>query len=596
MSQLVIGATRSAPRSFATLLKSAAGCVQLTITLVLLSASLLPAALATRACLDRFGLVAVIVVSPFAYALWGVSFCLLFAAVKQCVFRRTPLGTYPYFSATVARWAFVTQLSKVASQLFLFWVMGTDVLVWWYRLLGAKIGDRVTVNTVFVYDWDRLEIGDDSFIGGRTTLMAHVGQMGHVTFTPTRIGAHCTVGQDSTVLPGVIVEDGAVLGANSLALEGQRLEAGKVYLGVPARYVRKRPGLERGDEPDAPPTSPGVTFLDRNESPYPPAPACLAALRQAGVEKVSRYARDDSLRSRLSGWTGVSAERITLGAGAEGLLKAAFRGLLRHGDSVLVPDPSWCYYEQLASQIGASARRYALREGATGFYCEADEIVDAARSNRAALVVLASPNNPTGNSLSADAIVHVLESLPQTPVVLDEAYWGYRTTSNAELRMLHARFPHLLVIRSFSKFFGLPGIRLGFAVSGAGLASFEAAAGVYLGHNRIAEDVAGAALGDIGYYEARAACLAAERARFASALLGARGVRLYESDANFVLLRFTGGGRRDFEEHLRRAGYAAKFFSAPPLEDCARVSLGTPEQNRVVLDCLEATERSRGVR
>jgi non-ribosomal peptide synthetase-like protein len=286
VSQPAIDATRHAPadpRSRRAALKVAATWLLLGVTLMLLSAALLPAALLLQAAFSRFGLPGAILASPFAYATWGVSYCLLFVLVKQCSMPHSVPGTHPFFSSVVARWALVIQLAKVAHEMFLKWVMGTDFIVWWYRLLGARIGERVTINTVFVYDWDLLEIGDDTFIGGRSTLMGHIGQMGQVTFRHTRIGARCTIGQDTTVFPGVVMGDGAVLGANSVALEGQRLEAHKVYLGVPARCVRHG----RGDE-----AAPSTALLDQNAGSDHPE---IAGAEPAGAGSAdSRRAPSDS--------------------------------------------------------------------------------------------------------------------------------------------------------------------------------------------------------------------------------------------------------------------------------------------------------------
>jgi histidinol-phosphate aminotransferase len=594
MTDLVIPAVHPVPRARVTAFRSLASCAQLAITLLMMTIALLPSAFVVQSLLARFGLLGGLLALPVAYALWGISFCLIFAAVKRCVLWRPRPGTYPYLSAVVLRWAFVTQLSKVAHQMFLFWVMGTDILVWWYRLLGARIGERVTINTVFVYDWDMLEIGDDSFVGGRTTLMAHVGQMGHVTFTPTRIGARCTIGQDTTVFPGVVMGDGATLGANSLALEGQHLEAGKVYLGVPARYVRKRPGTPPSAS-DAAPSASGL--LDRNESPYPPSPRCLAILRDPSVDKLSRYARQDVLRPRLAAWLGIEAERIVLGAGAEALLKTAFDHFLGKGKGVLLPSPSWWYYDHLASRTGAIADHYALTESTAGFSTDVDDILRRARSLGPSLVVLASPNNPTGHCLPPEHLVGLLERLDgATPVLLDEAYWGFAGSDNSDLRRVAARFPNVLVVRTFSKFFGLPGIRLGFAVVGPGLAGLREAASVYLGHNRMAEDLAAAAIDDVAYYDARAADIRLEKERFATRLRGSRHSTVYPSDANFLLVRLAPAAVHAFRERIGGAGISVKFFAEPGLECCVRISLGTPAQNGIVLECLEAVELGGAVR
>jgi hypothetical protein len=168
----------------------------------LLGVSLLPAAAVVRAVFARFGVMGAVFSLPAAYAVWGATFCLIVIACKRILFATSPIGSFSFFSPTVIRWAFVVQLFTVASQMFVTWVTGTDFIVWWFRMLGAKIGHSVTINTITLYDWDLLEIGDNAFIGGRTSVMGHVGQMGRVTFARTTIGARCTIGQDCSVLAG----------------------------------------------------------------------------------------------------------------------------------------------------------------------------------------------------------------------------------------------------------------------------------------------------------------------------------------------------------------------------------------------------------
>ncbi len=573
------------------LLKVVAAGVQLGVTLALLGLSLLPAAWMWRATYRWAGLAGLALFTPFAYALWGTTFCLLFVVLKHLVGARSEAGSFPFYSVVVARWAFITQVSKVAHGMFVFWVMGTDFIVWWYRLLGAKIGNRVTINTVFVYDWDLLQIGDDSFIGGRSTLMGHIGQNGRVKFAPTTIGARCTIGQDTTVFAGVVMEDGAILGANSLALEGQRLAAGGVYLGVPARVVR---GGANAAVPPSVQTIVGPVFLDRNESQYPPSPGCIAVLRNLAPETLAHYSREDRLVGRLADWLGVQADRIVLGAGSEGLLKTAFRNLVKPGDTVLIPDPSWPYYAQLASAAGAVVHRNALREKEGHFTYDITALLELAHTTQPSLVIVASPNNPSGNSISLPDLVTVLSALGDAAVILDEAYWGYQTTDNAYVGELVARFPKLLVIRTFSKFFGLAGIRMGFGVSGSGLLHFASGAAVYLGHNRISEALAIAALDDLGYYQLLARGLELEKRNFMAAVKAEPRVTCYPSSANFVLLRLDADAQLALRHRVQQDGLVVKFFADPPLEHCVRFSFGTPSQNSMLLRALRDVTKGIG--
>lgn len=578
-------------RALLPLVRLCAMLLQLAITAALLGVALVGPALLMNSFALRFGLVAAALSTPFAFALWGLCFCVLVAGAKRTIFPVTPVGSFPFYSATVVRWAFVTQLAKVAHQMFLIWVIGTDVMAWWYRLLGAKIGRRVTINTVFLYDWDMLAIGDDSFIGGRSSVMAHIGQMGRVTFSPTVIGSGCTIGQDTSVFAGVTMEDRSVIGANSLALRNQRFLANCTYLGVPSELVSRKPQRTKYVDSERTTGHASQLFLDRNENQFPLSPACLEVLSRITVQDITHYPRHDALGKALSEWIGVDRDRISIGAGGEGILKTAFQSILKSGDTIVAPEASWGYYEQLASAMGVTVRTFPVVERESTFSFARQDVVAAARAAGAKVVLLSSPNNPTGNSLSDEDVQWILSALPETCVIVDEAYWGYTHTSNAHVRTLVAAHPNVLIVRSFSKFFGMPGIRVGFGIAGRNLQKFSQMASVYLGNNRIAEELAIAALSTIDHYGAIAEQISDEKRRIGRALSGIPGIRTYSSEANFLLLRLGPSYATAFHSQLRRAGIHVKLIDVGKLSGCIRMTIGTPEQNdsilKVVFEAIE---------
>lgn len=579
-------------RSLLPLVRLCAMLLQLAVTATLLGIALLGPAFLMNNFAVRYGLLAAAFATPFAYALWGFCFCVLVAAAKRTVFPVTPVGSFPFYSGTVVRWAFVTQLAKVAHQMFLIWVIGTDVMAWWYRLLGAKIGRRVTINTVFLYDWDILEIGDDSFIGGRSSVMAHIGQMGRVTFSPTVIGSGCTIGQDSSVFGGVTMENRSVLGANSLALRNQRFLTNCTYLGVPSELVsRKRQRSRHVSSELTTGQHASPVFLDRNENQYPMSPACMDVISRITTQNITHYPRNDLLGKKLSDWTGVDRDRISIGSGAEGILKIAFQSTLESGDTIVIPELSWWYYERLASEMGVTVRTFPVDERESTFFANPKDVVTTARAASARVVLLASPNNPTGNSIGEEDVRWILNALPESCVIIDEAYWGYRHTSNSNMQSLIAAYPNLLIVRSFSKFFGMPGIRLGFGIAGRNLQKFSQHASVYLGHNRLSEELAVAAIDDIDHYCAVARQINEEKRRICGALSGIPGIRPYSSDANFLLVRLGAPQATGLHAHLRRAGIHVKLFDDGKLANCIRITIGTPEQNNSILKVIcEAVE------
>ena len=172
------------------------------------------------------------------YLIFGIAFLLLLVAIKHLVLFRSREGDYPFVSAYALQWAFVGSLVGLAKVFILSHVKGMPVLNTFYRAMGARIGRNVVINSCNLFDFDVLEIGNDSFIGGDAVVIGHAGEAGLLRIRPVRIGARCTVGQSSIVFPGATMEDRSVLGALSLLPKGRTLPAGTVWGGNPLRQLR----------------------------------------------------------------------------------------------------------------------------------------------------------------------------------------------------------------------------------------------------------------------------------------------------------------------------------------------------------------------
>jgi len=127
----------------------------------------------------------------------------------------------------------------LAKILILDHIKGMPVLNAFFRLMGARIGRNVLINTSNMFDFDLIEIGDNAFVGGDAVIIGHVGERGVLRIRPVRIGPRCTVGQSSVVFPGAIMEEGSVLGALSLLPKGKTLPAGTVWGGNPLREIHR---------------------------------------------------------------------------------------------------------------------------------------------------------------------------------------------------------------------------------------------------------------------------------------------------------------------------------------------------------------------
>jgi non-ribosomal peptide synthetase-like protein len=166
----------------------------------------------------------------------------------------TPVGRFPYFSMGAWRWASYNALTLVFRFTFVNWVRVTPLLPLYHRLMGARIGRRVQINTAVIADQNLVEIGDDSVIGGDVTRVCHSAERGRLVTAPVRIGKNVTVGLMAVVFPGCTIGDGAVVAAGSVLSKGTRVGPGETWAGVPARRV----GRKRG-EPAARPYGPDAT-------------------------------------------------------------------------------------------------------------------------------------------------------------------------------------------------------------------------------------------------------------------------------------------------------------------------------------------------
>ena len=175
------------------------------------------------------------------YLAFGLALVLLLPVVRWLTLSvGTPVGRFRYLSLGAWRWASYNALTLMLRFSFVNWIRLTPVLPFFHRLMGARIGRRVHINTAVVADQNLLEIGDDSVIGGDVTLVCHVAERGQLVTAPVRIGRGVTVGLMAVILPGCTIGDGAVIAAGAVLSKGARVGPGEIWAGVPARRVGRR--------------------------------------------------------------------------------------------------------------------------------------------------------------------------------------------------------------------------------------------------------------------------------------------------------------------------------------------------------------------
>jgi len=300
-----------------------------------------------------------------------------------------------------------------------------------------------------------------------------------------------------------------------------------------------------------------------------PSPLVLAALARAG-ELVNRYPDPlgEPLRSQLAEHHGVPADRVLLSHGADGVLAACFRAFCEPGSRVVLLDPTYPFLYNLAEMSAAES----VLAGTPA------ALLATSRACGARLSILVNPNNPTGTWLTPE---EVLDRVPGTGVlVVDEAYASFAPST--VLPLLGDR-PDVLVVRSFSKSYGLAGVRLGYAVGSSSLIAQLAAAQDPYPVSTLAVAAGSAVLRDLDHYEARIEDVRVERERLSNGLRDL-GWDVQPSHANFVFATPPRGTLSKCIELLLRERLHVRTFARAA--QGIRISVGLPEENGAVLQAL----------
>lgn len=322
--------------------------------------------------------------------------------------------------------------------------------------------------------------------------------------------------------------------------------------------------------------------LASNENPDGCSPAVLAALADGGFEPW-RYADPacTALREALADRIGVAAEVIVVGNGSEEMIAAISRAVLVTGTQVVTVVPSFGLHEIEPLAAGASVLKVPMT-AAAGFDLTALEAAIAAGPR---VVFLSSPWNPVGPALDRPALQRLIDAVPQgTLFVLDEAYFEFSDAPDGIAMLRDSGIAHV-VLRTFSKAYGLAGLRVGYAVcSDPELARVIAAAKTPFNVNGAAQRAAIAALADEAWMKASVAGIRAERDRVAAGL-AALGLHAAPSQTNFLFFD-TGRDSAEVAAALLLEGIIVKPWREKGYENWLRATIGTPAENDRLMAAL----------
>jgi histidinol-phosphate aminotransferase len=323
--------------------------------------------------------------------------------------------------------------------------------------------------------------------------------------------------------------------------------------------------------------------LASNENPLGPSPGALAALRQT-LTSVHRYPDSAGfiLTGKLAERLGLTPDQVVLGNGSDDIIAMLARSFLRPGDEVLMPQPSFQMYEIESRAAAAVPVQVALRKFRTNLDAMADRL-----SARTRMVFVNSPHNPTGSLITRRELERFMELLPEDVLlVLDEAYIEFvRDPAGVNsLDYINAGRP-VVGLRTFSKAYGLAGLRIGYGIMPAEVAEVLNRVRQPFNASLPAQTAAAAALDDLEFLTETLRVVHAGIDYLYQALTE-MGLECLPTQANFLMFGVPGDARHVFERLLDR-GVIVRPLTSYGYPDRIRVNAGRPEENRRFIEALK---------
>jgi histidinol-phosphate aminotransferase len=320
-----------------------------------------------------------------------------------------------------------------------------------------------------------------------------------------------------------------------------------------------------------------IIKLDGNENPYGCSPKVKKALSEYPYYHIYPDSEQRELRQALQSYVGAPAESIIAGSGSDELIDFVMRLFIDPGDRVINCVPTFGMYQFSTDAWGGKIVPIPR---------DADFGVDIAEVKKAAgqgakVIFIASPNNPSGNVTPKEDILQLLD-LPIV-VVLDEAYYEF---SQKTLVPLVGKHDNLIVLRTFSKWAGLAGLRVGYGVFPDKIAAHLLRIKPPYNVNAAAQVAALESLKDLDYLRSTVKSIVAERQRLFDKLSGFRKLKPRPSEANFILCSVIDHDAERIYQDLKRQGILIRYFNTPLLKNYIRISVGKPEHTDALVAAL----------
>ena len=318
--------------------------------------------------------------------------------------------------------------------------------------------------------------------------------------------------------------------------------------------------------------------LDANENPFGTTKAVKNLFATSSDISIYPDAEQSLLREALSAYTHVEKSQIVAGAGSDELIDLITRLFVSPGDSIMISNPTFGMYSFSANVSGADV--IDVPRNTDDFSLDLEGILKLI--NQVKLVFIASPNNPTGNTADLEDLKEILNT--GIPLVVDEAYVEF---SDSDCSELLGQYPNLMILRTFSKWAGLAGLRVGYGLFPKDVAEILMRIKPPYSVGTLAQTAATTALENISESEHQINTIISERSKVWSSLRDMPKLKVYPSEGNFFLIKILDGGAKEVKSKLLQHGISVRYFDDNLLEDYLRISIGLPDQNSKLLKELE---------
>jgi len=334
-----------------------------------------------------------------------------------------------------------------------------------------------------------------------------------------------------------------------------------------------------------------VAKLASNENPLGPSPMALEAIR-AHVSGVNYYPNGGlDLRERLAQEYDLKVSNVIAGSGSDGIMSNIIRAFLCDEDEVLTTEAAFIGFQVLARSRGVTYRTVPYREWHYDL-----EALAAAINDRTKIIYLANPNNPTGTIFTRHEFDAFYKHVPERVlIILDEAYFEYAQDNPRYPDSMHYRYDNVITLRTYSKVYGLAGLRIGYGFAHEELIANLLKVKLPFEPSTLAQ-VAGIAALDDREFVHRSLELNARWRRFLTESLRKMGLEVVPSEANFVMTPLDSAETaRWLTEELLRRGVIVRPLGAFGLPHCLRISTGTDDENHMLIGALEELHLNKEV-